>query len=216
MQQIRDVLQTRGYYYTRNFDTSQLEKFCLALGVPTSSRPGTVPIRDISPQIIPDRKNTLSSRYGLDAFPFHTDTAFWRVPARYLVLRCVNPGSGSRPTLLNDSREWNPSNAETRLLENGVWRTSNSRPFLCSLITRSNSQYLFRFDRDCMRPMTRRSAGAYEVIEAKIQESSTIRIDWGAGDLLAVDNHRVLHARGTAARPDLDRVLTRVLIQERP
>jgi L-asparagine oxygenase len=193
MQQIRDALQARGYYYTNGADATQLEGLCLSLGVPKSSRPGAAPIRDISPLIVPDRKNTLSSRYGLDAFPFHTDTAFWRLPARYVVLRCVNPGSGSRRTLLNDSREWNLSNAETRLLENSVWRTTNSRSFLCSVMVRNNGQNLFRFDRDCMRPMTRKSADACRVIEARMREVSTIRVDWHTNDLLIIDNHRLLH-----------------------
>jgi L-asparagine oxygenase len=215
MQHIRDALQTRGYYFIHATDASQLEGLCLSLGVPKSSRLGTAPIRDISPQIIPDRKNTLSGRYGLDAFPFHTDTAFWRVPARYVLLRCVNPGSGCRPTLLNDSREWNLSDSDTRLLENSVWRTTNSSSFLCSVIVRNNSQYLLRFDRDCMRPMTRKSLDAYKVIEAKTCQPSAIRVDWHTNDLLIIDNHRLLHARGAAIAPDLDRVLTRVLIEER-
>ena len=40
------------------------------------------PVRDISPNSEADtRQNTLSSRYGFGAFPFHTDTAYWRQPA---------------------------------------------------------------------------------------------------------------------------------------
>ena len=37
-----------------------------------------IPVRYISPQHPRSAKvNTLSSRYGTDAFPFHTDTAHW-------------------------------------------------------------------------------------------------------------------------------------------
>jgi hypothetical protein len=34
--------------------------------------------------------NTYSGIYGIDRFPFHTDLAHWRLPPRYLLLRCLN------------------------------------------------------------------------------------------------------------------------------
>jgi hypothetical protein len=51
------------------------------------------PVRAISPNSETDaRQNTLSSRYGFRAFPFHTDTAYWREPAALVLLYCIDPG----------------------------------------------------------------------------------------------------------------------------
>jgi L-asparagine oxygenase len=48
--------------------------------------------------------NMYSGIFGLSAFPFHTDLAHWRLPPRYLLLRCVT-GYPDVPTLLIDGRK---------------------------------------------------------------------------------------------------------------
>src|ERR1700679_2753734 len=44
------------------------------------------------------RPNTLSAMFGVGGFPLHTDTAFWALPARFLVMRVI--GDNRRPTTL--------------------------------------------------------------------------------------------------------------------
>src|SRR5258708_33000235 len=96
------------------------------------------PVRDIRPQPVHSAKqNTLSSRYGTDAFPFHTDTAHWDQPARYLVLYCVNPGEGNRATLLQDSRVWQHDDAQKDRACRALWKNGHVRPRLCMLAERT-------------------------------------------------------------------------------
>jgi L-asparagine oxygenase len=215
MEEINKSLAMRGFFLCHNRDKAELSDICLRLGRVVPSRVGVAAIRDISPQSLPERMNTLSSRYGLGPFPFHTDTAFWQIPTRYLVLFCSNPGSGSRPTLLIDPLCWVLSSDEERMLGTSVWRTTRRPSFLCSLVARRRGNFLLRFDRDCMLAATAQAEQSGRLLEEKIQQSNIIRIDWSVGDLLIFDNHRFLHARGSALRADGDRVLTRALVLEK-
>lgn len=63
--------------------------------------------------------NSMSASYGLDALPFHTDTAHWASPARFVVLRArSNPGSV--PTRLLDSRKFLRTFPQRSDLQTGV------------------------------------------------------------------------------------------------
>jgi alpha-ketoglutarate-dependent taurine dioxygenase len=49
-------------------------------------------------------------------------------------------------------------------------------------------------------------------IVRKIEASSPVEITWKKGQILIVNNHRVLHARGRSNVADPDRLLKRVLV----
>jgi alpha-ketoglutarate-dependent taurine dioxygenase len=49
------------------------------------------------------------------------------------------------------------------------------------------------------------------IVENRLAQMPTRRIDWEARHVLVIDNWRVLHARGEAVRPDPDRRLKRIL-----
>lgn len=212
-----------------SFDVSQLEAngFIFARGVHEAGlldavRPfGTVrmdprsplPVRDIRPQPPNSAKvNTLSSRYGTDAFPFHTDTAHWDKPARYLALFCVDPGEGQRATLLQDSRAWRLEEDEIELACRALWKTGHVKPRLCMLAQRSADGIAVRYDKDCMRPMTREARELEALVEQRINHSEKTHISWEPECLLIIDNQRMVHARGKSARADESRVLKRILI----
>src|SRR5262245_17548310 len=98
-------LETNGFVIARGVPEVDLLDIVRPLGKVRVDPRSPTPVRDIRPQPPNSAKaNTLSSRYGTDAFPFHTDTAHWDQPARYLALFCVDPGEGQRETLLQDSR----------------------------------------------------------------------------------------------------------------
>jgi alpha-ketoglutarate-dependent taurine dioxygenase len=67
---------------------------------------------------------------------------------------------------------------------------------------------------DCMRPMTADTRKLKALLENRINERPQKKIDWQAGGLLVIDNHRIVHARGEAERPDPNRILKRILIGE--
>ncbi len=171
------------------------------------------PVRDIRPQPIQSaKKNTLSSRYGTNAFPFHTDTAHWDQPARYLVLYCVEPGAGKRPTLVQDSRAWGLDETEEDLACRALWRTGHVRPRLCMLAESREHGLAIRYDRDCMRPMTAEARELEALVQHRINSSFQRPIDWQPECLLVIDNQRMVHARAKSNGVDTNRVLRRILI----
>jgi L-asparagine oxygenase len=170
-------------------------------------------LRRISPQPLEAANpNTLSSRYGLGAFPYHTEVAHWRTPASLVFLFCEQPGRGSRRTLLIDSQAWTFSEREYHVLTQGVWKVAFLNPFLATVADSKGNGIQLRFDLGCMRPYGRRALAAQEVIMSRLESSQDIEVEWHAGELLVLDNFRMLHARGPAKADDTDRVLCRILV----
>jgi alpha-ketoglutarate-dependent taurine dioxygenase len=156
-------------------------------------------------------RNTLSSRYGYGAFPFHTDTAHWRTPARLLVLICVAPGGGRRPTRLIDTRQWRLAPDEAHVLANEVWVVREvATPFYCTALSTDGH---FRVNFDCMSPAVAGQDESRRIMSSRIEASEPTAIEWEAGCALVIDNRRMLHARGAARMPDVERKVTRLLVR---
>lgn len=159
-------------------------------------------------------KNSLSSIYGTKGFPLHTDTAYRKVPVRYIILYAKNPGSGRRPTLLVDGFQSIDRSISKSKLESAIFKIKNGRySFLCNMLeTNEKGNYRLRFDQGCMIPATRESSVVLNQFIKLLEEQQTIEVNWTAGDLLIIDNWRMLHGRGTAQIKDDDRLLYRLNI----
>ncbi|ASG23865.1 alpha-ketoglutarate-dependent taurine dioxygenase [Nitrospirillum viridazoti] len=208
-----EALEENGFCLTSSIYENDVIGLVQQLGSIRVDARSPEPIRAIRPQTAQTAKsNTLSSRYGTGCFPFHTDTAHWEQPARYLLLFCVSPGRGMRPTFLQDSRLWQLDDAEENLACRALWAVGHRRPRLATIATRSSGRLTIRYDMDCMRPMTAEAYQLKELLEGRIGIQPSIRIDWKAGSLLTIDNYRMVHARGDAVQPDPDRLLKRILV----
>lgn len=214
---------------TLDFSALDRDGFCTALGVRDIDLLRLIeplgrvrvdprnpePVRDIQPQQADAAKpNTLSSRYGTGGFPFHTDTAHWDRPARYLLLYCVSPGDGMRPTRLQDSRAWQLTDQEMDLACRALWAVGHRRVRLAHLAVRVRGRLLVRYDMDCMRPMTSEASELKALLQHRIETTVETSNIWEPGSLLVIDNHRMVHARGVAPKPDANRLLKRILIGE--
>lgn len=209
------ALDSEGFCLARDVGETDLLRFVEPLGCIRVDPRSPEPVRDIQPQQAGAAKpNTLSSRYGAGGFPFHTDTAHWERPARYLLLYCVSPGEGMRPTRLQDSRAWKLTDEETGLACRALWAVGHRRARLAHLAVRSGDRLSIRYDMDCMRPMTAEAGELKALLEGRIGAAAETIIDWEPGTLLAIDNHRMVHARGEAQRPDANRLLKRILVGE--
>jgi L-asparagine oxygenase len=205
-------LERDGYFLLRGVPEDDLVGSVAILGGVRVDPRSPDPVRAIRPQDVTSAKqNTLSSRYGTGAFPFHTDTAHWDRPARYLVLYCVNPGEG-RATLLQDTHAWALNEVERDLACRALWTTGHVRASFCMVAEESGPNLAIRYDMDCMRPMTGEALRLKALIGARIQVCNRVQIDWEAGSLLIIDNQRMVHARGSSARPDSGRIHKRMLI----
>ena len=215
-QRHRDVqthLDSSGFYFGTEWNDLDALNLAHALGRPTPDFGDPDPVRRVSPQEAAEaRTNTLSARHGLGAFPFHTETAYWPNPARYLLLHCIHPGAGRRPTLVLDSSQWHLSRADSRRLSTEVFKTVGRKVFLSTLLDSRTPYPAWRFDPECMLPITRGAAQALRFATTLINDSSTLEVDWTPNSVLVIDNHRCLHARGVAQRIDKDRILARMLV----
>lgn len=213
MRTIQQRLQNLGYALVPHIHHKDLESIARSLGPIEVDPRNPEKIREIRPEPrLSANPNTLSSRHGTGRFPFHTDCAHWKQPARYLLLYCVNPGSGHRPTIFLDTREWDWSVPQVGALCNEVWKRALKEPRLCTVAERTNHSLSIRFDEACMEPVTTGAKSLLTAIREKIEKSKTSSISWQPGDLLLLDNYRMLHSRGESNRPDPNRLLMRILV----
>ena len=212
LQSLFQELIKRGYFIG-HCPPRELLDFIAPLGKIVVDPRNPTPIRDIRPQTVSSSNpNTLSSRFGLGGFPFHTDAAHWKIPPRYLVLYCVHPGRGGRPTLIQDSSIWMEDKKLKHAALREVWKSGHQSPQLCTAGIMINERFAVRFDEACMEPMTRTASELRTRIRTLIQSSPVFDVIWTPETVLILDNQRMLHARGMASKHDFDRVLKRILV----
>jgi len=171
-----------GFSYIKSFPEIELKNLAFELGIPILNKRDKSIIKEIRPESIEGANpNTLSSRYGMSGFPYHTETAFRRIPIRYLILYCENPGNGNRPTLLLDSLNFKFTAEEITILQSEVWKvTQILKPFLTTVLTINGQNKFIRFDMDCMLPATAKKNMSKTIIDRHVESSESINIYWEA------------------------------------
>ena len=208
-------LQKQGWLLTQSANEQEMLKLAESLGVPKASRSGGSLIDELRP-IPKDQAHpaSLSARYGVEAFPLHTDTAHWRSPARYILLRAARISHYCRPTLLLDTYSLRLSALDRSLLKRAVFTVRNGNNSFLTTVLPEDEQFL-RFDRDCMVPRTSSAVSALNLILSTIEKSSKVEVCWSVNDTLILDNWRFLHGRsGTNDNHSDQRLLHRVLVVE--
>lgn len=188
---------------------SALESIAADLGQPISVKNGIV--EEISPHHMEDSNpNSLSGKYGLDYFPLHCDTSHWIVPCRYILLACKNASDIPVSTKLLDTLDMNLSSSDRTLVLSSVFLIKNGRKSFYSSILSSSRDFI-RLDPGCMYPLEDDGKRAMEIYSYTKQKDIVKEINWQIGDILIIDNWRVLHGRGS--NPNLDRALLRVRVK---
>jgi len=213
----RDTVAARGFVLAKGCAADDLLPIANGFGSVSWDPRYPVQARCISPVPAPDAPpNTLTSRFGLGSFPFHTDSAHWRIPTRFLIMYCEHPGAGNRPTLLLDTHSAAWRDAVGGRMPNAVWSAALAHPFLCLARTPDGDAERWRYNAECMRPVSPSAMKEAPLIAHAVRSVPARAHHWSAGDLLILDNRRVLHARGEASTPDLDRRIVRLLIGGEP
>lgn len=153
------------------------------------------------------RSNTLSSRYGLDAFPWHTDGAAVRNPPRYVLLHAVV--SSSTPTeLIHVDRH----GGLLEVLRGTTLRATDQRDcvrYLRAAMTQGSTAR-YRWDPRTCTPTRAREA----VLAAVDQFAPDTNVQWTDGKMVVIDNWRVFHRR-PAVSDHRTRQLDRLYIHDR-
>ncbi len=138
--------------------------------------------------------SSLSGKYGLSAFPLHTDTAHWVTPCRYIVLACLEPGESGTDTVLLDMASAVLTAEEIALATFAPFVVKNGpRSFYSTIL--SSSREFIRLDRGCMEPTNAGGNKALALFDRERWNSQLVRISWRMGDVLILNNWRVLHGR---------------------
>jgi hypothetical protein len=215
----RRLLETRGWVSfriaaQRESDlASRLLRLATELGTPTATRSNGSLCDTLLPTQADDAKpRSLSKIHAVGEFPLHNDTAHWLTPCRYVMLACVSPGSGNRPTLLMDARQLPLNERQNSLLHGTPLRVTNGRNSFFSTIL-SKSRPFVRFDLGCMTAVTPDGRETLGVLSRNNWSDHVATLHWASGTVLVIDNWRILHGRGHAGRPDSDRKLLRISIR---
>lgn len=153
---------------------------------------------------------SLSARYGLGALPFHTELSHRTRPCRYILLGCIDPGSPAAATMLLDWRALGFSREELDLLEDAPILVRTGRRSFYSTILSPGRAFL-RYDPGCLEALDERGRTALALIEDRIAGAQSEAHHWRRGDILIIDNWRVLHGRSPSDRGS-GRRLARILI----
>jgi hypothetical protein len=153
---------------------------------------------------------SLSSRYGLGALPFHVELSHRPRPCRYLLLGCLDAGTSNAATTLVDWRTFGFTSDELGLLEDApILVRTGRRSFYSTVLPRDHS--FLRYDPACVEAVDKRGHSALRLLEQRLSIGSPHVHRWCQGDVLIIDNWRILHGRGPSDH-DTDRCLARILI----
>lgn len=148
---------------------------------------------------------SLSGRYGLGAFPWHTDGAISSRPPRWLLLRALELSDSTSTELLQPGVELFAALRRTVL--RACDRVNRVR-YLPAVATLPDRSYRLRWDpRTCVP----RTGLTVDQIERQV---ASARIEWRQGGLLVIDNSRVLHRRPAVERR-VKRILERTYVWSR-
>lgn len=214
MHSLKEVVARYGYAFVHEYylgvDTVAVAN---ALGQPLTPRTGGL-IQDLVPRAT-STPNTYSGIYGLDRFPFHTDLAHWRLPPRYLLLRCVT-GSADVPTLLLDGQTIFDV-VKLDILTRAIFKPRRPREGVVTLLRLCepiDGGYCFRWDEVFLRPASRIGDIAGRLVREQLLKCEPVSIALArAGDTLLIDNWRVLHARSPIPAELQDRKIQRVYLE---
>ena len=216
LSQLRLHVERDGFHMFHWPEDASLESLAIGLGHPVASVPGRSTVDILVPKTREDSMpGTLSSMHGADAFPFHTETAHWRHAVDWVILRCVNPGAGNRPTLLIDGWDLGLEKNDIKQLTQSLMVVKNGfRSFIAPLLTRESEKLSFRHDPACMKPASKRDKAVLRIFEAALANAIQIDITWTVGQCLILDNRRLLHSRAVSSTVDFDRRLERIYVNK--
>ncbi|MDX0509602.1 hypothetical protein GOE04_16370 [Sinorhizobium medicae] len=172
-------------------------------------------VQTLSPRAQGD-PNTYSGNFGLGAFPFHTDLAHWRIPPRYLVLRCVT-GYADVPTSLVDGNSLVEALSRS-VLARAIFKPRRPRDGAYALLRlledTADGRHLLRWDELFLQPASPVGGKANDLVREWLSDCQPMSVALAQpDDTLIIDNWRMLHARSPVLAGREDRAIQRVYLR---
>jgi hypothetical protein len=158
-------------------------------------------------------KNTFSYNFGLGEFPFHTDTAFWEQPAKYVLLSNGTLSKTATTIITYDQLLKLLTPLEISELKKSIFLVKTpSRNFYTSIINGSFNREYIRYDNNCMKPINKSAILSIGIIQEKLNKISPKKISWDNSKVLLLDNWRTFHGREFLKEDEI-RILKRIYIK---
>lgn len=158
-------------------------------------------------------QNSFSHKFGFNSFPLHSDTAFWSIPARYVLLTSENI-SETATTITTFKQVIEKLNKQDLIdLEQAIYlvKTKN-KTFFSKLKQKFGNQICYRYDSSTMKPLNKHALKIEERFNEIFELLNVTKINWNSNKIIIFDNWQTLHGR-ESIREDLDRKLKRIYIQ---
>ena len=159
--------------------------------------------------------NTYSGIFGFGQFPFHTDLANWTCPPRYLLLRCIR-GYADVPTMMLDGRAI-AQEIGSELMGRALARPRRPRGGevrMLRLRQLDGANEIIRWDTEYLKPASHVGELAFSSFQRIVDEATAVpAVMVDEGDVVVIDNWRMLHARPAIAPNRRDRRLHRVYLR---
>jgi len=208
-------LNTRGWMLVDGVSSqADLLELGKALGSPVRTPNGELvkEIRRIPRDQAPPRSQ--SALYGAGPFPLHTDTVFWPLPVRYVVLRGY--GDTRRPTTVRTFPEL-VKDCDTEFhvcTRNSVWLVdAGPRKLYCSMQFRHGNSNGWRYDADLMAPANDAAAHVARVLRSLVTGEAVESITWSGDKAVVMSNWTTLHGRGPQPPDEGIRIIERLYVR---
>jgi hypothetical protein len=208
-------LQTKGWTLVDGISSQgELLELGRAIGCPVPAPNGELvkEIRRIPADKAPP--GSQSSIYGTGFFPLHTDTVFWPLPVRYVLLRCY--GDTRRPTtVMSFSNLLRECDAQFHIFaQRSVWLVgAGSKRFYCSLLFRDGDSSGWRYDVDLMSPANEAAIQVDRVLRPLVSSEKVDSITWSGDTAVVLSNWTTLHGRGPEPPDEGVRVIERLYVR---
>ena len=214
MFELKTTVERYGYAFLRGaFNQNDAGAVAASLGCPLVPWDGGLVQRIIPRET--STPNTYSGIYGLGRFPFHSDLAHWSEPPRYLLLRCVK-GYADVPTLLVDGRTLAAA-VSLDILARAIFKPRRPRAGVLNLLRLCDTTdhgHRIRWDEVFLKPASKIGQIAHGAVHAWLADCQPLRCCLHqAGDVLVIDNWRMLHARASVPSGRHDRSIERVYLR---
>ena len=208
-------LQSRGWTIVNGISSSEdLLALGKTLGSPIRTPNGELvkEIRRLPKETAPP--GSQSALYGAGPFPLHTDTVFWPLPVRYVLLRGY--GDTRRPTTIRSFIELVADcdkEFHTRLRDS-VWLVAaGPKPFYCSLQFHHRGESGWRYDFDLMTPVNADAEYVNNILRPLAAAGGIPGITWSGSQAVVMSNWHVLHGRGPQPPDEGTRVIERLYVR---
>lgn len=160
------------------------------------------------------RTGSFSQKFGFDEFPLHTDTAFWAIPARFLVM--WSPEVSATSTTILSWRDIldSFSESEKRIINDAIFLVNTFENISYRGVEFSSSgDKGFRYDPNIMTPANKQGELFVGIFHRVIQRMNLINFHWSGSNVLIINNWNMLHGRSQIENKHENRKIFRAYVR---